>query len=158
MPPLALHGEQACKPLFTVWPPSLRERPQCGVHLHNSPRTWCQCNLFYLSMRMWDPRHLSAPSLSAAGAPSERRGIRIASFSLMGKFPGKPTTEERMIQSEWYQCGRVGLTGCARWAQGRALVGDFNFLLRLRTRRGVAGCASPVPSSTEDCDWPSWRR
>ena len=38
--PLALHWQAVS--YFAVWPPSLRERPQCGVHLHNSGRSGVQ--------------------------------------------------------------------------------------------------------------------
>ena len=42
--PLALHWQAVS--YFAVWPPSLRERPQCGVHLHNSGRSGVQLNIY----------------------------------------------------------------------------------------------------------------
>jgi hypothetical protein len=69
-------------PYFTVWPPSLRERPQCGVHLHNSrhsgPPPPPRPPAVQLSSSM-DPRpgHLPAPRSGGLAG-------RIAIFSLMG--------------------------------------------------------------------------
>ena len=79
--PLALHWQAVS--YFAVWPPSLRERPQCGVHLHNSGRSGVQ--LIY----PWT--HGTSGSVTDGLLENE---IQIASESLILKLTTERTDDE----------------------------------------------------------------